>query len=75
MTDKGKSIDDCLADEFERQENCDIYFALDGEKIGAHKVILRFRCNVLYEMASGWPTENHVSIEDMSYNTLNILLK
>ena len=45
-----KSFLDGLLQKFIKQEACDVFFLVEENKIGAHKLILEIQCQVVYEM-------------------------
>jgi len=61
---------------FDKQEDCDVMFSVDGQTIGAHRLILNIHSEVLYEMAAGWtPDKDPIAIDDMSYDSFKALLR
>ena len=67
------------ATELEKQEDCDVMFIVDGQTIGAHKILLKVmqaRCGVLHRMAARWNLgDEPISIDDMEFEAFKVLLR
>ena len=59
---------------FEEQENCDVFFQLGSDTIGAHKAFLQARSQVLYEWASA-AQEKPIPIDGLSFEAFKAVLR
>ena len=67
---------DGLIRSFEEQEDCDVKFSVEGRIIATHKVVLRIRCQALYDLSSNWTYDKEpISIDDIDYDSFKELLR
>ena len=65
-----------LLSDFDQQEDCDIFFRVDGKSIGAHKIVLKATMRRLYELdAKRSKDTTHVEIQSMDFDTFKSLLR
>ena len=65
-----------LLSDFEKQEDCDIFFRVDGETIGAHKLVLKNTMRALFELdVQRSKDKNYTEIESMDFDTFKSLLR
>ena len=63
---------------FDDQEDCDIYFNVEGKSIGAHKMVLKNSIRGLYELeAQPNKDKNHneIRVESMDFDAFKSLLR
>ena len=72
-TVNGHSLGTALVGLFEEQEECDITFAMNGQTIGAHQLVLKAKkdkCPILHQMVEGRKNkEKPIVIEDIEFET------
>jgi len=68
------SFTQAFGNEFEKQENCDVLFEIDGETIGAHKLMLKVRCQGLYDIVKR-SDDKPIEIEDIDFRSFRNLLR
>ena len=62
-----------LADAFEDQEFCDVKFVAEDRVIGAHKVILKSECQLLFDLSANWtPEKEPIPIENIECKSKNL---
>ena len=62
-----------LLSDFEKQEDCDIFFSVDGNPIGAHRMVLKVTSRGLYEL--GTQETRPIEIKSMDFDTFKSLLR
>ena len=71
-----KVLLESLTQAFEEQELCDVQFNVEGKQIGAHKLILKSQCQVLFDLSANWtPEKDPFSIEDIGCESFKALLR
>ena len=61
----GKNV---LADAFEKQDLCDVKFLVEDRVIGAHKMVLKSECKLLFDLSANWmPDKDPIEIENIGY--------
>ena len=69
----GKNV---LADAFEEQDLCDVKFLAEDREIGAHKIILKSECKLLFDLSANWtPDKDPIPIENIGFDPFKDLLR
>ena len=60
---------------FDNQQDCDIFFNVNGECIGAHKMVLKNTAKGLHELQDQLIKGNHIYIESIDFDAFKSLLR
>ena len=73
---KSAELGKILVDAFEKQEFCDVKFIVEEREIAAHKMVLKSRCKLLYDLSAKWtPDKDPIPIKDIAYDSFKEFLR
>ena len=78
-TANGLALGTALVGLFEEQEDCDVTFAINGQTIGAHRLVLKAKkakCPLIYQMVNERKNkEKPIVVEDIEFETFRQLIR
>ena len=65
-----------LVNSFEEQEFCDVKFVAEDKVIGAHKMVLKSECKLLFDLSANWTLDKDpINIVDIGFDSFKDFLR
>ena len=65
-----------LANSFEEQEFCDVKFVAEDKVIGAHKMVLKSECKLLFNLSANWTLDKDpINIVDIGFDSFKDFIR